>query len=499
KPPEGWDELKTWAQLTGTGARTEVPHVPDELWEMLSWDQALACDTCPKRGHCHVMAARRHYRESADLVVCDHTLFSRDLLTRAERQDAGQVPLLPTYAAVILDEGHHVPETWQKAQGYMLGRSRVMSTLRQIETLVDRAAPVRAVKLALRAASAFHKAAAEAAEPGEGKRHVRLDKELVGLAQELDKALDVLQEELVTEEAMHEGLLLEIELRAYQGRLDEIRSALRLFRSPDAVVWLEGEQLWAVPRRPLSMFGKGRLSAGTPLVFSSATLEPEYQARVLQLKEYQQSRVGVPFDLGEQVLVYQPAESGDDVDQALDVIRAMNGRTLVLLRSMAEVRRYKERLSGLDLPWTLLFEGDADRGAQLELFRHDVSSVLFGATFWEGVDVPGEALSCCVVPKLPFPEHDPLIRERREQAEAAGHDPTEAVDAPEMLIKLKQGFGRLIRTARDRGVLALLDQSWRGQPWEESVEETLPEDAERTDDLGRLETFMNEMASEQAE
>jgi ATP-dependent DNA helicase DinG len=163
------------------------------------------------------------------------------------------------------------------------------------------------------------------------------------------------------------------------------------------------------------------------------------------------------------------------------------------------VRRYKERLSGLDLPWTLLFEGDADRGAQLELFRHDVSSVLFGATFWEGVDVPGEALSCCVVPKLPFPEHDPLIRERREQAEAAGHDPTEAVDAPEMLIKLKQGFGRLIRTARDRGVLALLDQSWRGQPWEESVEETLPEDAERTDDLGRLETFMNEMASEQAE
>jgi hypothetical protein len=82
------------------------------------------------------------------------------------------------------------------------------------------------------------------------------------------------------------------------------------------------------------MFGKGRLSAGTPLVFSSATLEPEYQARVLQLKEYQQSRVGVPFDLGEQVLVYQPAESGDDVDQALDVIRAMNGRTLVLLRSM---------------------------------------------------------------------------------------------------------------------------------------------------------------------
>jgi ATP-dependent DNA helicase DinG len=497
-PPQGWEELARWAEATGSGHRAEVPEIGDELWEHLAWDPGLPCDTCPKRGHCHVMAARRHYREAADLVVCDHKLFSRDLLTRQERHESGLVPFLPAYSAVILDEGHHMPETWQRTQGHMLSSSRLMTTLKRIDELVDRPGPVRAVKLSMRLGKAFLSGVEAAAEPGEGKRAVRRSAELGALSVELDTALDKLQEELVTEEAMNEGLSIEVDLHAYQGRIDDARAGLRLFRSEQAVVWLEGEQLWVVPRKPLSMFGKGRLSAGTPAIFSSATLEPAYQARVLQIKEYQTSSVGVPFDLGEQVLVYQPEEPGDDVAQTLAVIRAMNGRTLVLLNSLAEVRRYKERLAGLDLPWTPIFEGEGDRGAQLEQFRSDISSVLFGATFWEGVDVPGEALSCCVIPHLPWPEHDPLIRERREQATAAGEDPTEAVDVPEMLIKLKQGAGRLIRTAADRGVLALLDLTYVGKPWEEAVEAVLPEDAERTEELDRLASFMAERPGEPA-
>jgi ATP-dependent DNA helicase DinG len=489
-PPEGWDDLRLWAETTGSGHRAEIPAAGDELWEHLAWDPGLPCDTCPKRGHCHVMAARRHYREAADLVVCDHKLFSRDLLTRQDRQEGGLVPLLPAHSAAILDEGHHVPETWQRTQGYMLSKSRILTTLKHIDELVDRPGPVRAVKASLRAGKAFLAAVEAAAEPGEGKRAVQRSAELLGLAQETDKLLDGLQEELVTEEAMNEGLSIEVDLRAYQGRIDDVRSGLQLFRSEQAVPWLEGEQLWVVPRKPLSLFGKGRLTSSTPVIFSSATLEPAYQARVLQVKEYQSSAVGVPFDLGEQVLVYQPPAPQDDVEETLAVIRAMQGRSLVLLNSLAEVRRYKERLAGLDLPWVMLFEGEGDRGAQLEQFRSDIGSVLFGATFWEGVDVPGEALSCCVIPRLPWPEHDPLIRERREQAAAVGEDPTEAVDVPEMLIKLKQGAGRLIRTAADRGVLALLDRTYVGKPWEEAVEAVLPEDAERSADLGRVTEFL---------
>lgn len=491
-PPEGFHELKRWAETTGTGHRREVPHVGDELWEHLAWDQALPCDTCPKRGHCHLMMARRHYRAAADLVVCDHKLFSVDLLTRQERHEGGLVPLLPAYSAAILDEGHHVPETWQKVQGYMLSKSRTLGTLKHTEEFSDRPGPLRAARLSRKLAKEFLEAVAGMAEPGEGKRAVRRVPGLYTMAGELDEALDRLQEELVTEEAMHEGLPIEVELRAYQGRLDDLRSGLRLFRSEQAVVWMEGDELWAVPRKPLSLFGKGRLTAGTPLIFSSATLEPAYQARVLQIDDFQSSTVGVPFDLGEQVLVYQPTRPGDDMERMLGIIKAMGGRTLVLLTSLTEVQRCKEWLKGKQLPFKLLFEGDGDRGAMLEEFRHDVSSVLFGATFWEGVDVPGEALSCCIIPNLPWPEHDPLIRERREQAQAAGDDPTLAVDVPEMLIKLKQGAGRLIRTAHDRGVLALLDRDFIDKPWADGVEAVLPEDAERTAELSRIKTFMAE-------
>jgi ATP-dependent DNA helicase DinG len=179
------------------------------------------------------------------------------------------------------------------------------------------------------------------------------------------------------------------------------------------------------------------------------------------------------------------------VEQTLAVIRASGGRALVLLNSLAEVRRYKEQLAGVKLPFATIWEGEGDRGAQLEQFRDDISSVLFGATFWEGVDVPGEALSCVVIPKLPWPEHDPLIKERRAQAEAAGDDPTEAVDVPEMLIKLKQGAGRLIRTADDRGVLALLDRSFEDAVWEQDVLDVLPEDAEQTEDVERITQFLH--------
>lgn len=493
RQPEGWDELKEWAQLTGSGHRSEIPEAADELWQHLAWDPALACDTCPKRGHCHVMSARRTYREAADLIVCDHKLFSMDMLTRAERLDAGLVPLLPAYSAVVLDEGQHVPETWQRAQGHVLTPSRLKATLGYMDGILDRPAAAQVLKGSRVAANTFFSGVSAATADGEGKRHVRRDQGLLEAAAALDKVLNALQEELVTAEAMSEGTELEMDIRAYQVRLDEIKAGLRLFRSDDCVTWAEGEHLWVVPRKTLSLYGKGRIPPGMPVIFSSATIEPEYQARVLGIKEFQGAKVGVPFDLGEQALVYEPDdEASDDIAQTVAVINASHGRALVLLNSMAEVRRFKAGLTAADLEYPLLFEGDGDRGAMLDRFRHEIDSVLVGATFWEGVDVPGEALSCCIIPALPYPEHDPLILERRAQAKQEGHDPFKAVDLPEMLIKLKQGAGRLIRTAQDRGVLALLDRSHVGQDWEETVNETLPEDAERTDDLARVTAFLAE-------
>jgi ATP-dependent DNA helicase DinG len=438
-----------------------------------------------------MMAARREYRETADLIICDHKLFSRDLFTRQERYEGGEVPLLPAYSAVILDEGHHMPETWQRAQGHILSRARLTGTLEQIETFVTRPGAVAAILSASTGARKFFAEIDGASDEGEGKRHVDRERDAVQKATDLlDDLLERMQDELVMEEAMNEGTALEAAVQAYQSRLDEIRAALLLFLQAESVPWMEGKDLWVVPREPISLFGAGRLGSSMPVVFSSAKIEPAYQARVLKIKKFEASTVGVPFDLGEQALVYEPAEAGDTIAQTVAILHASGGRALVLLTSLAEVRRWKAAVVPMDLPWPLIFEGDADRGAQLERFRSNVPSVLFGASFWEGVDVPGEALSCCIIPQMPYPDHDPLVLERRAQAEVHGDDPFEAVDLPEMLIRLKQGLGRLIRTAQDRGVLALLDRSYVDADWAPDVEGALPDDAERTGSLERITAFL---------
>lgn len=531
RPMKGWKALHNWAGRTETGRRSEVPGVPDELWERVAWDLSLPCDTCRRRGTCHVTAARRHYRAAADLVVTDHRFFCRDLLTRAERQDLGLLPLLPSYSAVVLDEGHHVPDAWQRSQGFEISPEKLRKTIENLAGYADRPARGRSFAEARWQEHIFlgevlvRKAQTEVEKflgqvwsqseahcgPAEGRQAVTKDRAALEAAADLARAVEAVQEALVVDEAMLEETEDELVLRTHQGRLDELVAALGLFRSEEALSWVEGGNLWVVPRDTSAFVGPRHIPAAMPVLFSSATLQSEYAAGVLRLPQFDAARVGVPFNLAKQALVClgegigrgvggggnrdgdgRGEGDGDkEIEQVLAVIRAMQGRSLVLLNSMKEVRRYREAILGLpaSLPWPVLFEGDADRGSMVRRFREDVSSVLFGATFWEGVDVPGESLSCVIIPRLPFPAHDPLIADRRRRATEAGRDPFLDVDLPEMLLKLKQGIGRLIRTVEDRGVVALLDTSYVGIPWERSVEEALPEGAERTGDLRRVARF----------
>lgn len=505
KPAKGWKRLHNWTKRTKTGLRAEMPDVPDELWSSVGWDESLPCDTCKQRGTCHPIAARRHVRAATDIIITDHRLFALDLLSREERQAQGELALLPAYSAVVLDEGHHVPEAWLRVQGHQMSAQRFSATLAQVGAYAKqtkgRLAEARAAQRlvlagvlvagAQRRAAEFIEVALATALPGEGKRALPRGGAVDAAAFTLVQAIEALQEDLVTEEAMVEGTASEASLRAYSARLDEVLAALSLYRSGESVAWVEGEDLWVVPRvgAPLEVTG--------PLLFTAATLEPAYMAGALGLRRYEATSVGVPFNLGEQVLVYQPSEelraaevSGSDtvpVPHVRTIIEAMEGRSLVLLRSQAEVQAYRHPLA--DLPFRVLFEGDQERGAMLAQFRADTSSVLVGSTLWEGFDAPGETLSCVIIPQLPLPAHDPLILERRTQAIARGEDPFLTVDLPEMLIRLKQGAGRLIRSINDRGVLALLDRSYRDEPWAERVEGALPADAEWTDSLEAIARF----------
>lgn len=187
------------------------------------------------------------------------------------------------------------------------------------------------------------------------------------------------------------------------------------------------------------------------------------------------STIGSPFDIENQVEVHLE-DPADKIEHLVSLLKENGGRALVLANSLAEVKRIRKALQGYEFPFNLLWEDKADRGYLVRKFREEETSVLVGANFWEGIDIPGDALTLVVIWQLPFVVHDPLIEEQRKEAKEQGHDPIITVDYPEMGLKLKQGCGRLIRTEEDRGSIVILD-SVVGKSWEHVVMGALPDGA----------------------
>ncbi len=506
---KGLTQLMKWAQASERGERSEVPDIPDETWELVAWDPSMNCDTCKRRGFCRLTRSREHYRKAADLVVTDHAMFFADLWTRRERQEAGLQTLLPRYSAVVFDEGHEMPDAAQQTAGHRINLASMLDTIEQAGLAGEysdslRQSLLNSLNAARRAARVFVATVADAVIPAEAERlHLRReDNRLSEVAAELSSAVEGLQDELSTEEALHEETTYGMQLAAWQARLDYVSAGLRLLRRPPAetVVWFtrsdakESDVLWVVPRQVGVLLNRELYAQKLPVIWSSATMASgesfDYMNRVVGAPDAVHVQVGVPFDLGEQSLVYRAPAGADPVEQVEKVLRATQGRAMVLVKSKEEQERLRPALEGMSLPWKLLWEGEAERGELLRRFKADISSILVGSSFWEGVDVPGEALSCVVVPRLPFPPHDPVITARREDAQADGLDPFSAVDVPAMAMKLKQGRGRLIRTRTDRGVFALLDLSYVGTDYADAVEGTFPEGAEVTEEIGDVVRFL---------
>lgn len=497
----GLKRMLQWAETSAWGDRTEVADVPDETWRMIAWDETLPCDTCERRGFCRQVLAREQYRKAADLIICDHDLFLADLQSRRDRQEEGRRPLLPNYSGVIFDEGHLIADAAARSNAVHLRPTGLGATLRGAGAGSNRTGLQRAVEQAERAAERFWGALAEAVQDdGASRLHVDRTDSLVAAARMLAQALTALQDELVVEEAMNEGLPEEERVVALQARMDEAQAGLALLAGPAAksVAWaaLDGEpnryQMWIVSRGFDQLFRESLYSQRVPVVFSSATLASgdsfAYMERLVGAPGALHTQVGVPFDLEEQALVYVPPHEAEPLDQLGALLEEARGRTLILLRTRAEQEALRQQVADRKLPWTFLWEGDADHTELIRRFKKG-GSVLVGTSYWEGVDIPGDALSCVVVLQLPFPDHDPVVTARREDAAALGLEPFAAVDLPAMAIKLKQGRGRLIRTATDRGVFALLDRRFIGAPYEDEVRRNFPEGAAETESLADVRAF----------
>lgn len=485
-------EMNQWLNNTKLGERSEIPTIPDRVWKRIGWDESMACDICENRGFCKLVKAREHYRPTRDLIIADHEIFFNDLWTRDERISNGKLPILPSYSAVIFDEGHKILLPAAMEAGQQINKEEIDNIIFSLEEIQGARDSLTSATVAMEQASnAFFEDLNRSVIVAESSERLslRMNDTLLKAANNFRKSLDYLLLEMQIEQELYIESLSTSLIQAYEGQIERAISALDRFcrnKSTDIIPWVDKRDgsFWVVPRNLSEMLDKHLFQKGLPVAFTSATLSNEgdfnYFVRTLGLKEVSSSTVGSPFDLEEQVVVYLPQSSNSiedkftlGIETLVSLLNQNGGRALILANSLDEVRKIRKSLDGYKLPFEVLWEDKGDRGYLVRKFREDETSVLIGANFWEGIDVPGEALTLLIVWQLPFPALDPLIEVQRKEAREQGLDPVTTVDYPEMGLKLKQGCGRLIRTQEDKGAIVILD-SVIGTPWDKVVMGALP-------------------------
>jgi ATP-dependent DNA helicase DinG len=473
---EAFERMRPWIDTTETGDRAELSFEPSEtLWsELAVGSDGCLGRRCPFIGSCFSEAARRRARE-ADLVIVNHALYFADLGLR-EQADTS---ILPEHDVVVFDEAHRLEET----AAAWLGGGVSSYGLSRLERDVERACleagipvPARALDRVRRAGGGLLRSVA----PRAGRRRLReppLTKGRV-LVERLGELADVLSG--VNDEL--DQLTRRTRDAAWQAQacLDADDSDRVVWAEPGAIAWAPVD----VSRGLRETLWEG----GPTAVLVSATLTTEgdfgFVRDRLGLRGARELAVGSPFDYAEQALLYLPSGMPEPrhpgaaerlVEEIAALCELSAGRALVLTSSYRTLEAVAARLRDR-IGYELLVQGDAPRERLLERFRDEVDSVLVATgTFWQGVDVPGEALSLLVIDKLPFqPPDDPLVQARCERITADGGDWFAEYALPSAVLQLRQGFGRLIRSRSDRGVVCLLDPRVRTRPYGRAFLGSLP-------------------------
>lgn len=489
-------QIQQWLNHTKLGERSEVPTIPDRVWKKIAWDESMDCDTCLNRGFCKLVKAREHYKDAKDLIIVDHETFFKDLWTREERIVEGKLPILPTYQGVIFDEGHKILLPAAIQAGEQIDKEEMDSIVFAFEEIQGARDSLLSATIRMKHASnEFFKYLKQSVIKAEStwRLSIKRNAALINAASNFQKALDQLLLEIQIEQELYFESIPTHLIQAYEGQIERAMKALnRLCKNQvkDSISWVDRRDgtFFVVPRNTSKLLNQHLFQKGYPVVFTSATLSNEgnfdYFIRTVGLKEPSKSSIGSPFDMENQVTVYlensyntitEKEENMDNynIEKLVSLLKENGGRALVLTNTLADVQRIRKGLEGYSLPFDILWEDQGDRGYLVRKFREEENTVLVGANFWEGIDVPGDALNLLVVWRLPFPVLDPLIEVQRSEAKEQGLNPVITVDYPEMGLKLKQGCGRLIRTEEDKGRIVILD-SVIGTPWEKVVMGALP-------------------------
>ncbi|EIJ36586.1 ATP-dependent DNA helicase [Thiothrix nivea] len=496
--------IRDWSELTSKGDIAElsaVPHDADIWARVTSTTENCLGAECGDYQDCHVVKARRAAQE-ADLVVVNHHLFFADMALKEE----GFGELLPLANVVVLDEAHQLPEiastffsdTLSSRQLLDWKRDTLMETLEsasdmpQIRELLDR---LEKAVLDLRLAMDT---------PGQRAPWTRIRNKpaIINHLQELQESMSQLAALLENAAERSKGL------ESCYARLLEQRARLERLHNPapDSVQWFETfTRGFAITTTPLDVavpFKKCMEELPCSWVMTSATLAVgqsfEHFNQRMGLTEAATLQLDSPFDYWHNSLLYLPANLPEPQDRdfvsalveaAIPVIKACGGRTFMLFTSYRALNEAAELLRD-QIEFPLLIQGESPQRDMIDKFRELGNAVLLGtSSFWEGVDVRGEALSCVIIDKLPFAApNDPVLEARLESIRQRGGNPFGEYQIPQAVIALKQGVGRLIRDQHDRGVLMICDIRLRTRSYGKIFLDSLPR-MPRTQKLEIVERF----------
>jgi ATP-dependent DNA helicase DinG len=466
--------LTQWVKTHNcTGDRSDIPFpVPGDVWNMVCVDDACPGKKCPINAAegCFYYQARAKLQQ-AKIIVCNHALFFTDMKIR-ESSD-GYASILPEYQVVVFDEAHHIEETARDTLGTQVSNRRIPMLLAQLRKLPG--CDQGAVQEALMANEQFFGAIAlkgNGADKFVFKPGSQTEKLGDRLTATVDNVIEQFDDPNKDERAEK---LLELLVNAVY----ELRSIIKA-ASPDKVYWVEHPKtktlrvtLHATPIDVAPYLSQNLFENNdiTSVIMTSATLSAggsfSYLKKAIGCDEAREICVDSPFDYYNQCLLYLPPNLPDPKSPSFhcnvapfieEILLKTDGRAFVLFTSYKGMNEVYNRLADR-LKWTVLKQGDLPKQQLLDQFKQDTNSVLFAtASFWEGVDVQGESLSCVIIVKLPFAvPDDPITEAKIEAIERSGGNAFIEYSVPEAALRLKQGFGRLIRTKTDRGIVAILD------------------------------------------